>query len=228
MSKDNQKELKNCISIQEVPNILELARQKAALGLYKESIAHYNRGLHIMMQHYKLQSDPFLKEQWKKTDEEIRAEVSGIANLYKSLKCLRGENSKGIEAMVDIPLPLDPQQKEKPQQNVNPNDKQPAQPKKVQNLIDHFGYAPFEKKKEDKPVPKIQKEFKEENFVYQRDVAPPPEPKKDPLVWDPPSPQHAAAHRKPKAYPNWAKGGGGNKQKGHAKPGSGPSKYRKL
>jgi hypothetical protein len=127
---------KNTLTVQEVPNVLRIARQKAALGLYKESVKSYKHALDILSAHIKEISEPCLKEQWKKTNEEVRDEVAGVYKLYKAMKEFNGKVEKKEQEVKPVPL----------------------------NVIQHFGRMPFSKKEEEK------------------------EPKKDPMIWDPPSP----------------------------------------
>jgi hypothetical protein len=199
------------ISIQEVANILKLARQKTALGLYQESIRSYNHALRIISQHYKMQDDPFLKEQWKKTDEEIKAEVKDITKLYKALKELRGEKQPREEPMTDIA----------PLQDIAPKDNEaqdmdaPSQPGKMNRMLQHFGGVPFHKKEELK-VQKNEVNMKVDNVVVMKENPPPVEYKKDPMIWDPPSPTHNQGKKGSKNLPGWAQKPGG--PQGGAKP----------
>lgn len=212
MSQESQHQT---VTIQDTPSILKLARQKAALGLYQEAIRTYNKALTIIGQHYKMQNDPFLKEQWKKTDEEIKAEITGIYNLFKSLKNLRGHASDAKEPMTDIPFPLEAKEVGPQKMDIQP---EPPIQKNMKNMIEHFGGVPFSKK-EERPVQKVKPLPREENVVYSRENLQPQKPEKDPLVWDPPSPPHQPKQRKPvkqKNLPQWAKQG--SKQKPPQKP----------
>ena len=134
------------LTIQEVPNVLRIARQKAALGLYKESIKSYKHALHILDAHIKEISDPYLKEQWKKTNDEVKDEVTGVYKLYKTLRESTREVERKEQEVKPIPL----------------------------NMIRHFGGMPFAKKEEEEK-----------------------EPKRDPMVWDPPSPLAKKSTKKP-------------------------------
>ena len=181
------------LSAQEIPNILKVARQKTALGLYKESIKSYNHALHVLDTHLKSISDPFLKDQWKHVDQEIKDEVKVIYKLYKTLKVFKGEN---------------------PQREVHKNDQLVNKPAKSNeerpikgppiippSVIEHFGGLPFVKQEPRKDA---------------KNINPPTfnEPKKDPVVWDPPSPKNQA--KKPvKKPPKWNQG---NPGKPPAKP----------
>ncbi len=206
------------LSIQEIPNILKVARQKAALGLYKESIQSYRHALKVVVQHVQTVSDPFIRDQWKKADDEIKAEVQGAYKLYKSLKVFRGEpgsisslDSKGQESypadIVSAPV----------EHPVERHASQPRDPyKPPPSVMDHFGGLPFVRQASN-PNPDSQQQYQSAQgpeFVLKEPKRySPPEPKKDPLVWDPPSPkpQHQAVPaRKPvtqKKLPKWAQNG---------------------
>jgi len=212
------------LSIQEVPNILKIARQNAAVGLYLDSLRSFRHALHVIVEHIKTLKDPFLKEQWKKTNDEVRGEVEGICNLYNALKGLRGLPTGSTKD--EVAPPSDPD--ERPLNKVTPaapaapmEPKHHKQSKPPPSVLERFGCAPFSKV-EDPSIDQQQPPMFGKD--YRRDEQPPihlyqngpsnQEHKKDPLVWDPPSPKHfkPAKQPKPKNLPNWAK----------AKPGSGP------
>eukprot|EP00826_Nyctotherus_ovalis_P053284 TRINITY_DN689_c0_g2_i1.p2 TRINITY_DN689_c0_g2~~TRINITY_DN689_c0_g2_i1.p2 ORF type:complete len:173 (-),score=41.54 TRINITY_DN689_c0_g2_i1:1231-1749(-) len=129
--------IQNMLSIHDVPNVLKIARQKAALGLYKESVKSYKHALHILSAHMKELSDPCLKEQWKHTYDEVKDEVTGVYKLYKALKEFHSESVQKENTLDNKPKPV------------------PA------NVIQHFGGMPFavnevkeEVKEEKKEEPK--------------------------------------------------------------------------
>ena len=203
------------LSIHEMPNILKVARQNMALGLYEESMKSYRHALKVLYHHLQTVHDPFLKEQWKKADEEIRTEVKAIYQLYKDIRGLRGEavNFKDPSLYPSAPAPGRDARPIKPAAMAPPANLPPAQPshgtKLPPSVLERFGGQPFsnvEKPMDDREEP----------------PAPQP-PKKDPIVWDPPSPKHAKPlpqkHKPPKNLPTWAqKKGGGNPPKQPGKP----------
>jgi len=192
------------LSIQEVPNILKISRQNAALGLYAESIRSYRHALHVMTQHVQTVSDPFLREQWKKADEEVKTEIQGIYKLYKALKVLRGEasSSKEISWPSDI-APAPEERPIKPAQQVAPS--QPRSGKPPPSVVERFGGVPFSRKEEQAGQFGVKDGRREEPApVYQMQQQ---EPRKDPLIWDPPSPKNYQAPPKKamvqKKLPKW-------------------------
>lgn len=181
------------VLIQKVPEVLKLARQKAALGSYGEAIRSYHKALQAISDHIKGVTDPFLKQQWKLTDNELRTEVQAIYKLHKSLKALRGES----ESSKDVAIAKDERLLRKAVSQAN----EPEHPKVPPSVIERFGGHPF--------VGKFQQGPPEQPSSN--------EPKKDPMVWDPPSPKYQ--QRKPaaqKKLPKWAN-----------QPKSGPKQYNK-
>jgi len=186
------------VIIQKVPEVLKLARQKAALGSYPEAIRSYRKALQAISDHIKTLNDPFLKQQWKLTDGELKNEVEAIYKLHKSLKALRGES----ESSKDVVAAKDERVLRKANSQAN------EVPKAPPNVVGRFGGPPFAGKNPQGPA---------DNQPYQPYHPPSNEPKKDPMVWDPPSPKHDK--RKPvpqKKLPKWAN-----------QPKSGPKHYNK-
>ena len=195
------------LSIQEVPNILKISRQNAALGLYPDAIRSFRHALHVISEHIKTLQDPFLKEQWKKADEEVKGEVEIIYKLYKALKGLRGEpgssskgsSSTGVTSPEERPLPKHAAPSQPLEQRA---------PKPPPSVLERFGSQPFVKKEEQAGV-FAQKEVKREDppvlYHYPSGPVVPSEPKKDPMVWDPPSPKYQEKKAaQAKKLPKWA------------------------
>jgi len=174
------------VIIQKVPEVLKLARQKAALGSYPEAIRSYRKALQAISDHVKTLNDPFLKQQWKLTDGELRNEVEAIYKLHKSLKALRGESGSSKDVVV-----------EKDERGLKKVNSQANEvPKVPPNVLERFGREPFAGKNQQRPA---------DNQAYQPYHPPSNEPKKDPMVWDPPSPKHQPRKHIPqKKLPNWA------------------------
>ena len=175
------------LSIQEIPNILKIARQNAALGLYPEAIRSYSHALHVVSEHFKSISDPFLKDQWRDTDKELRKETEAIYKLHKSLKGLRGEGGSSKDVSRDeIPL-------KKPNfKEIDPDNCKPPP-----SVIERFGGQPF-------AGPFVGKAY-QEGPSSNKNIHGNNEPKKDPMVWDPPSPQYQKQKKMPqKKLPKWA------------------------
>ncbi len=205
------------LSIQEVPNILKVARQNAALGLYPDSIRSYRHALHVVAEHIKSLADPFLKEQWKKADEEVKGEVEGIYKLYKALKVLRGEpgtsgtsGSSGPSASKEA-FPAVQNPDERPIKVNKAPSAEGRMPKPPPSVLERFGGQPFLRKDEQAGqivAGMARREDPPAYHHYPSGPLPPAEPKKDPMVWDPPSPKYQQpAPRKPvaaKKLPKWA------------------------
>lgn len=188
------------VMIQKVPEVIKLARQKAALGSYGEAIRSYHKALQTISDYSKGVTDPFLKQQWKLTDGELRTEVQAIYKLHKSLKELRGES----ESSKDVAVAKDERLLRKAVSQVN------EPPKIPPSVIERFGGQPFAGQQ---LVGKYQQGPPEQQNYHPSSN----EPKKDPMVWDPPSPKHQ--QRKPvpqKKLPKWAN-----------QPKSGPKQYNK-
>eukprot|EP01022_Parablepharisma_sp_SALTPOND_P024633 TRINITY_DN551_c0_g1_i2.p2 TRINITY_DN551_c0_g1~~TRINITY_DN551_c0_g1_i2.p2 ORF type:complete len:273 (+),score=25.52 TRINITY_DN551_c0_g1_i2:4315-5133(+) len=186
------------LSIQEVPNILKIARQNAALGLYPDSIRSYRHALHVVAEHIKTLRDPFLKEQWKKADEEVKGEVEGIYKLYKALKVLRGEPGSA----KDSGPTSNPD--ERPLHKASSQPTEARVPKPPPNVLERFGGQPFVRKDE-QAGPIVARDCRRDDPYHAPGAS--NEPKKDPLVWDPPSPRYQQQPRKPapaKRLPKWA------------------------
>jgi hypothetical protein len=181
------------IIIQKVPEVLKLARQKAALGSYPEAIRSYRKALQAISDHIKALNDPFLKQQWKVTDGELRNEVEAIYKLHKSLKALRGES----ESSKDVVAGKDERALKKANSQAN------EVPKVPPSVVERFGGQPFSGKHQQEPT-------------YNQ--PPSNEPKKDPMVWDPPSPKYQQRKPMPRNnLPKWANQPKPN-QKPHIKP----------
>lgn len=221
------------LSIQELAENVHVARQKAALGLYEESIRTYRNSMILISQHMKQLADPFLKEQWKKTDEEIRGELQSIYNLFKSLKIFRGETLEIHDGMMEPPVPA-AAIPEKRQHRHKENDAVgEGNMKPPPSVLNRFGGAPFAKRPEDymgMGAPHMQAHEKSAEEVA-RDFGAPPDhviyvkapaaenpPERDPMVWGPPPPMPPKKNPK-KNLPGWAQGKGN-------RPGAAPKKYK--
>ncbi len=189
------------LSVQEVPNILKVARQDAALGLYVESIKSYKHAMHVLLQHTQTVADPFLKGQWKKTDDEVKSEVEAVYSLYKSLKVLRNPAAANKDRH---PPPEEP----RPRQHDERVPFHPGEP--PQSMMEHFGGPPFVPREFLQPAPAA------------REAAEPPAAmvRKDPVIWDPPEPRFQPPKKAQKKLPKWAQA---NPQKPHGKPGKHPT-----
>lgn len=170
------------LTIQKVPEVLKLARQKAALGSYPEAIRSYRRALQTIAEHTKALGDPFLRQQWKATDNELRDEIEAIYKLHKSLKTLRGEGDTGAGK----------DQGQGREERAVFKGSELEKPKPPPSVVERFGGQPFAGKVHQEPA-----------RVESHPVS--NEPKKDPMVWDPPSPKYQQ-RKAPvqKKLPKWA------------------------
>lgn len=139
----NQKKTKSKLAIEDVPTVLRVARQKAALGMYKESIKTYKHALHALSTHIKQLSDPCLKEQWKKTNDDVKDEVSSVYKIYKAIKKFHGKELK--------------------RESVSADDEAKPVP---QNVIDHFGGQPFKGKEKSVIKEEKKEEVKKDPMVW--------------------------------------------------------------
>jgi len=197
------------ISVSDLPSTLKIARQNAALGMYQDSLKSYRKAYSLISSHLNTIPDPFLADQWKKTRDDISKEMTGVDNLLKSCQILKGNQCVTNSA----PDKFDQISEDFPQLDAIISNK-PAFDAPNPRILQRFGSKPFHK--EEDPIVtrhsasrENQNDFKENAnnvFVYMPKPKVSEElPKKDPDVWDPPSPRPEPKRRPPRNLPNWAK-----------------------
>jgi katanin p60 ATPase-containing subunit A1 len=73
-------------SIHNLPNVLKLARQKAAEGSYTDSLKDYKKVLSSILNHISPMQDVVMREEWKRVIGEIKKETEDITNIVKLLR----------------------------------------------------------------------------------------------------------------------------------------------
>jgi len=76
-------------SIHNLPNVLKLARQKAAEGSYTESLKEYKKVLSSILNHLSPMQDVVIREDWKRIIGDIKKETEDITNIVKLLRQLK-------------------------------------------------------------------------------------------------------------------------------------------
>ena len=67
--------------IDELPNVLKLARENAILGNYDESIKEYNQGVVIIQNYLISQTTKTSREQWKFVESSILLELTHVKDI---------------------------------------------------------------------------------------------------------------------------------------------------
>ena len=168
--------------ITDLPNTLKSARQNATLGSYSESLRLYKRVLDCISNYMSSIQDPFMREEWKKANDEIKKENQNIANIIRALKNF----PIGI---VDVP--------KSPIMKVNQAKENINTLKNDQCKIERQNSSMKDTYSKDSNIMILMPKMK----------TPIETTKKDPDVWDPPSPHQESKKRPQVKLPNWAKPG---------------------
>ena len=199
--------------IENLPNVVKLARENAILGNYDDSVKHYQDGLNTIQSFLTIHATKSTKEQWKLVESAIQQELTNVKEIIEindgfshnfgtgpKQKPNNGfRNLKNANTNVEIVTP-DQNYMMKPPIPVPVQSKQPA--------FERFGGAePFAHHKggPDQYFGKDIDDFGENGnnyFVNNRNPRSYQE-EKDPDIWDPPSPpKYDRQKRQPSKWNN--------------------------
>jgi hypothetical protein len=82
----------NKLSILEAPKLIQMAREHAILGYYQESLAKYQSAMGLIKQRVNEIKDEFLREKWKITELNVKAEINQTIQIFELCKNLKNEN----------------------------------------------------------------------------------------------------------------------------------------
>ncbi len=152
-------------------NVLKIARQNALLGLYPQALSGYARITTSILDHTNAVQDLCLRDQWKQLNDGVRAETQAVSKLLSSISIIKGP---AFESMTDVPS--------------IPRYTRPAQ-------YDPYSCPALVQRQS--PTHQQTRELSNSNCtIYVREPRnSEPVPKKDPDVWDPPSPLPPPKHR---------------------------------